>query len=94
MAAWNLRGAIEAASSNSKPEEFIYKIAQRNEHRAVSLSAKSLESAKMVCGRNQVVLLNGQVVFDRRDEEIYARMFKQSRADVARVSRYIKAKRG
>jgi hypothetical protein len=64
MAAWNLSGAIAAASSNSKPADFVFKIAPRSQPDAVYLSAKSLAAAKIMCGRRDVILLDGAIVFD------------------------------
>lgn len=66
MAAWNLAGAIAAASTGNRPEDFVYKIAPRSNLAAVYLSATSLESAKRICGRREVVILDGAVVFDPR----------------------------
>ncbi len=65
MAAWNLSGAIAAVSTNSKPEDFVYKIAPKSSPDFPYMSAKSLESAKMVCGRREVVTLNGEIVWSR-----------------------------
>lgn len=62
---WSFSSAV-AAMTPSDPSTFVYKIAKRTQQDAPYLSAKSLESAKRICGRREVVLLDGVVVFDPR----------------------------
>ncbi len=62
MSAWNLNGAIAAMNPANVPTP--YKIAMRSQPEAVYMSAATLEAAKRVCGRREVVLLNGKIVFD------------------------------
>lgn len=62
---WNLHAALAAMNPSFEPAP--YKIALRSQPNAPYMSARTLAAAKAVCGRREVVLLDGVIVHDGRN---------------------------